>query len=81
MFRSDLIVSFHILSVLVHILTSYYSPNIARMIKSRKLRRTGHIIRMDENRLPNEKIDYRPYGRRHLGRSDLMIKIETGNIT
>jgi hypothetical protein len=28
----------------------YYSPNIIRMIKSRRMRRAGHVARMGEKR-------------------------------
>jgi hypothetical protein len=31
---------------------SYFSPSVIRIIKSRRMRRTGHVARMEENRNP-----------------------------
>jgi hypothetical protein len=47
----------------------YSSPNIIRVIKSRRLRWAGHIERMGEKRVANRILVGRPEGRRPLGRS------------
>ena len=49
----------------------YPSPNIARMIKSRRLRWAGHVVRMDEGRSAFKILTGMSTGKRHLGRSRL----------
>jgi len=46
----------------------YYSPNILRMIKSRRMRWAGHVARMREGRGVYRVLVGRPEGRRPLGR-------------
>ena len=44
------------------------SPNIVRVIKSRRLRWTGHVARMEEGRSAFKILIVKPTGRRPLGR-------------
>ena len=46
----------------------YRSSNIIRVIKSRKLRRTGHVGRMEECKSVFKILISTPTGNRHLGR-------------
>jgi hypothetical protein len=46
----------------------YFSPNIIRMIKSRKMRWAGHVASMEEGRGVYKVLDGRPEGKRPLGR-------------
>jgi hypothetical protein len=46
----------------------YSSPNIIRVIKSRRLRWAGHVARMGEERGAHRILVGRPEGRRPLGR-------------
>ena len=46
----------------------YSSPNIVRVIKSRRMRWTGHVARMDEERGVYRVLVGKPEGRRPLGR-------------
>jgi hypothetical protein len=46
----------------------YSSPNIVRVIKSRKLRLAGHVARMGEGRGVYRVLVGRPEGKRPLGR-------------
>jgi hypothetical protein len=46
----------------------YLSPNIVRMIKSRRMRWAGHVARMGEGRGTYRVLVGRPEGRRPLGR-------------
>jgi hypothetical protein len=46
----------------------YSSPNIIRVIKSRRMRWAGHVARMDEGRGAYRILMGRPEGRRSLGR-------------
>jgi hypothetical protein len=46
----------------------YSSPNIIRIIKSRRMRWAGHIARMGEKRGAYRILVGRPEGRRPLGR-------------
>ena len=46
----------------------YHSPNIARVIKSRRLRWAGHITRMEEGRGAFKIVTGKPTGKRPLGR-------------
>jgi hypothetical protein len=46
----------------------YSSPNIIRVIKSRRMRWAGHVARMGEGRGAYRVLVRRPEGRRPLGR-------------
>ena len=46
----------------------YRSPNIVRVIKSRRLRWTGHVTRMKEGRSAFKIFTVKPKGKRPLGR-------------
>ena len=46
----------------------YHSPNIVRMIKSRRLRSAGHVARMEEGRSAFKILTGKPIGKRPLGR-------------
>ena len=46
----------------------YSSPNIVRVIKSRRMRRAGHVARMGEERGVYRVLVGKPEGRRPLGR-------------
>jgi hypothetical protein len=46
----------------------YSSPNIIQVIKSRRLRRAGHVARMGERRGAYRALVGKPEGRRLLGR-------------
>ena len=46
----------------------YRSPNIVRAIKSRRLRWTGHVARMEEGRSAFKILTGKPRGKRSLGR-------------
>ena len=46
----------------------YSSPNIVRVIKSRRMRWTGHVARMGEERGVYRALVGKPEGRRPLGR-------------
>jgi len=46
----------------------YSSPNIMRVIKSRRMRWTGHVARMGEKRGVYRVLVGKPEGRRPLGR-------------
>jgi hypothetical protein len=46
----------------------YYSPSIITIIKSRRMRSTGHVARMGENRNAYRLLVGKPEGRRPLGR-------------
>ena len=45
----------------------YRSPNIVRMIKSRRLRWAGHTARMEEGRSAFKILTGKPTGKRPLG--------------
>jgi hypothetical protein len=47
----------------------YSSPNIIRVIKSRRLRWAGHVARMGERRRAHRAIVGKPGGRKPLGRT------------
>jgi len=49
----------------------YCSPNIVRVIKSRRMRWTGHVARMGEKRGVYRVLVGKPAGRRSLGRPRL----------
>jgi hypothetical protein len=46
----------------------YFSPNIIRMIKSRRIRWTGHVARMGKKRNPYRILVGKPEEKRSLGR-------------
>jgi len=46
----------------------YFSPNIVRVIKSRRMRWAGHLARMGEERGVYRVLVGKPEGRRSLGR-------------
>ena len=46
----------------------YFSPNIVRVIKSRRMRWAGHVARMGEEREPYRVLVGKPEGKRPLGR-------------
>ena len=46
----------------------YPSPNIVRVIKSKRLRREGHIARMEDDRSAFKILTGRPTGKRPSGR-------------
>jgi hypothetical protein len=46
----------------------YRSPNIVRVIKSRRLRWAGHVARMAEGRSAFKILTGKPTGKRPLGR-------------
>ena len=48
--------------------SSYRSPNIFRVIKSRRLRWAGHVARMEEGRSAFKILTGKPAGKRPLGR-------------
>ena len=49
----------------------YSSPNIVRVIKLRRMRWTGHVARMDEERGVYKVLVGKPEGKRPLGRPRL----------
>ena len=46
----------------------YRSPNIVRVIKSRRLRWAGHVVRMEDGRSAFKIVTGTPTGNRPLGR-------------
>jgi len=46
----------------------YSSPNIFRVIKSRRMRRAGHVARMEERRGVHMVLVWLPEGKKPLGR-------------
>ena len=46
----------------------YRSPNIVRMVKSRRLRWAGHVARMEEGRSAFKILTGKPTGKKPLGR-------------
>jgi len=54
--------------VLLQLNDLYSSPNIVRVIKSRKMRWAGHVARMGEERGVYRVLVGKPEGRRPLGR-------------
>ena len=47
----------------------YFSPNIVRLIKSRRMRWAGHVARMGEKRVVYRVLVGKPEGKMPLGRS------------
>jgi hypothetical protein len=62
----------------------YSSPNIVRVIKSKRLRCAGHVARMGEGRGAYRVLVGRPEGKRPLGRPrrrwEDIIKMDLGEI-
>jgi hypothetical protein len=62
----------------------YSSPNIVRVIKSRRMRWAGHVARMGEGRGAYRVLVGRPEGKRPLGRPrrrwEYNIKMDLGEI-
>jgi hypothetical protein len=50
----------------------YSLPNIVRVVKSRRMRRAGHVARMVEGRGVHRVLVGKPEGKRPLGRSSLI---------
>jgi hypothetical protein len=48
--------------------SQYSSPNIVRVIKSRRMRWAGHVASMEEGRIVSRVLVRRPEGKRLLGR-------------
>ena len=46
----------------------FRSPNIVKVIKSRRLRWAGHVARIEEGRSPLKFLTGKPTGKRPLGR-------------
>ena len=46
----------------------YFSPNIVRVIKSRRMRWAGHVARMGDERRAYRVLVVKPEGKRPLGR-------------
>ena len=46
----------------------YSLPNIVRVLKSRRMRRAGHVARMGEDRVVHRVLVGKPEGKRALGR-------------
>ena len=46
----------------------YRSPNLVRVIKSRRLKWVGHVARMEEGRSAFKILTGKPTGKRSLGR-------------
>ena len=46
----------------------YCSPNIVRVVKSRRMRWAGHVARMEEGRVVHRVLVGKPEGKRPLGR-------------
>jgi hypothetical protein len=80
--RFILILSFHSRNDELHDL--YSSPNIVRVIKSRRMRWAGHVARMGEGRGAYRVLVGRPEGKRPLGRPRCRwednIKMDLGEI-
>jgi hypothetical protein len=49
----------------------YSLPNIVRVIKSRRMRLAGHVVRMGERKGVYRVLVWKPKGRRALGRPQL----------
>jgi len=58
----------------------YRSPNIVRVIKSRILRWSGHIARMEEGRSAFKILTDKPTGKRPLGRWEDNIRMDFEDI-
>ncbi|KAJ4440160.1 hypothetical protein ANN_08298 [Periplaneta americana] len=51
--------------------TQYKSPDIVAEIKARRLEWLGHVIRMNDQRIPKKILNTKPEGRRNIGRQKL----------
>ncbi|PSN53408.1 hypothetical protein C0J52_21382 [Blattella germanica] len=51
----------------------YNSPDIVAEIKARRLEWLGHIIRMDDSRIPKKIINSKPEGKCNVGRQKLRL--------
>jgi hypothetical protein len=51
-----------------NVINLYSSPDIIRVIKSRRMRWAGHVARMGEGRGVNKVLVGRPEGKRSLGK-------------
>ena len=49
----------------------YHSPNVIRVIKSRRLSGAGHVARMEESRSAFKIVISKPIGKRPLGKPRL----------
>jgi hypothetical protein len=62
----------------------YSSPNIVRVIKSRRMRWAGHVVRTGEGKGVCRVLVWRPEGKRPLGRPNRRrednIKLDLGEI-
>jgi hypothetical protein len=67
----------------------YSSPSIIRIIKARRMRRAGHIVRMGEKRNAYRLLVGKPEGRRPLGRPRrrwldnirmVLVEVEWGDV-
>ena len=54
--------------IYIYVHSLYHSPNIVRVIKSRRLRWAGHVARMEEGRSAFKVLTGKPTGKRPLGR-------------
>ena len=54
---------FIIIIIIIEALNDLYSPNIVRMIKSRKIRWAGHVARMGEKRRVYSVLVGKPEGK------------------
>jgi hypothetical protein len=52
----------------VELIDLYSLPNIVRAVKSRRMRRAGHVARMGEKRGVHRMLVGKPDGKRPLGR-------------
>ena len=63
----------------------YRSPNIARVIKSRRISQVGHVARMEEGRSTFMILTCKPAGKRPLGRprprNEINIRIDLNEIS
>ena len=59
----------------------YTSPNIVRVITSRKMRRAGHVARMGEERVVYRVLVGKPEGKRPVGRPRRRWRIILGCIS
>jgi hypothetical protein len=49
----------------------YYSPTIARVIKSRRMRCAGHVARMGSGEIHVQGFGWKPQGKNHWGGLDV----------
>jgi hypothetical protein len=58
----------------------YFSPNVIRMIKSRRMKWSGHLVRMGEKRNAYRILVGKPEGKRSLGILKCMLEREDGMV-